>query len=304
MSRHLALAAAVGGSARPAPIGAVILGPNARLAVLRVLVERVLATSTAAWQWIRQGTRLIARTPRWVGHSILGILSSDAGYETAVRLIGSGVKASGKGIDIAVCATGRTVAVASGAVAAMIAKAAPRWGGKLVEAHADAVDTTNRAYSTIQARMSDTGQRLERLAHGPIARTISTRAAAIASAFLAVHAISRGVIATKILHAAPALTGAVAAATSPWVLLAGVAVVTASALAWQALRSSDTPPMTGPLTVNVQRDGSVIVTGMPDQLSQADKQQAAKEAVDQAVQHMEATIRRRTRAPRRTGRTG
>ena len=64
----------------------------------------------------------------------------------------------------------------------------------------------------------------------PLVRSASTTAAKIAGGILAVHAVSKGAVAAKVVAAIPASMDLVVAITNPWIALAGVGVVTVGAM--------------------------------------------------------------------------
>ena len=70
----------------------------------------------------------------------------------------------------------------------------------------------------------------EGLARTPLVRSVSTIGAEVAVGVLAVHAVSQGAVAAKIVAALPASMDAVILLTNLWVALAGVGVVALAAM--------------------------------------------------------------------------
>jgi len=78
--------------------------------------------------------------------------------------------------------------------------------------------------------LTGTGIVAESLARTPLVRSVSTTGAKVAAGVLAVHAVSKGAVAAKIVAALPASMDAIVLLTNPWAALAGVGVATAVAM--------------------------------------------------------------------------
>ena len=276
---HLTLAGRPG----PSPHTRLVSGPNVKLAMARALLLKATAAAPVVWEWVKRGTALVAKTPGWVGHATLGVLSTPAGYASAVQLVGTGIKVGWRVLDRAVCLAGRGTATVTGLVASTVRHVAPTWGQALVSAHADAVDTTNALYEHVVQRVNALGQQFEQLALTSLVKATATRAAAAASALLVLHMISKGLLASKALEVAPSLAGLAIAATSPWWLLLAVASVTIGTIAGAAYLSSGENVHAEDLIVNVASDGSITVTGIPRRMPKADQERISTEAAQQAL---------------------
>ena len=276
---HLTLAGRPG----PSPHTRIISGPNVKIAMARALILKATATAPLVWEWVKRGAALVARTPGWVGHAVLGVLSTPAGYSTAVQLVGTGVRTAWRLLDRAACLTGRGVASVTGLTASGIRRVAPTWGQALVAVHADAVDMVNALHEQAVERVSSLGQRVEELAHTLLVKTTTTRAAAAASGLLVLHLVTKGLLISKALEVAPSLAGIVTAATSPWWLLLAVTGVTVGTIAGAAYLSSGENVQTEDLIVNVASDGSITVTGIPRSMSKAEQERISTEAAQQAL---------------------
>ena len=283
---HLTLAGRPG----PSPHTRLVSGPNVKIAMARALLVKATATAPVIWEWVKRGAALVAKTPGWVGHAVLGVLSTPAGYATALQVVGTGVKAGWRLLDRAACLAGRGMATVTGLAASSIRNIAPTWGQALVSAHADAVDAVNALHEQAVQQVSRLGQRVEQLAHTPLAKTTATRAAATASALLVLHMISKGLLASKALEVAPALAGLVIAATSPWWLLLAVAGVTAGAIASVAYLQAGEDEISADLVVNVDVDGTVTVTGVPHHLGAAEQDRLTSEATRRALEGLASTV--------------
>jgi hypothetical protein len=171
--------------------------------------------------------------------------------------------------------------------------------------------------------LSGIGVVAEGLARGPLVRSASTTGAKIAASVLAVHAISKGAVATKLVAALPASMDLVIAATNPWIAVAAVGVVTLAAMGIALARllaagNDDGPDDDGTEAVSggvaadaedvegvlidlaeiarsvhvvVQTDGSVLVEGVPATVPEALREVVARIAADAAVKHMQRTLR-------------
>jgi len=96
--------------------------------MLRALALRATDTAARAWTSIKTLGSLIARTPGWVGHAVLGILSTPAGYATTINAISLSIRAAYRIIDRGICLVGRLVASATGAAAGSISTIEPLQG--------------------------------------------------------------------------------------------------------------------------------------------------------------------------------
>jgi hypothetical protein len=249
----------------------------------RALLVKATAAAPVIWEWVKRGAALVAKTPGWVGHAVLGVLSTPAGYSSAVQVVSTGIKTGWRLTDRAVCIGGRGFATVTGLAASSVRRAAPTWGQALVSAHADAVDAVNALHEHVVQRVNGLGQRLEQLAQTSLVKTTSTRAAAAGSGLLVLHVITKGLLASKALEVAPSLAGLVVAATSPWWLLIAVASVTVGTLTGAAYLEIGKADMPQDLVVNVAADGSITVDGLPDWLPEGQKRRAAEEAVQVAL---------------------
>ena len=291
---HLTLAGRPG----PSPHTRIVSGPNVKIAMARALLVKATAAAPVVWEWVKRGASLVAKAPGWVGHAVLGVLSTPAGYSTALQVVGTGVKAGWRLLDRAVCLAGRGIATVTGLAASSVRRVAPTWGQALVSAHADAIDAVNALHEHVVQRVNGLGQQLEQLAHAPLVSTTATRAAAAASGLLVLHMITKGLLASKALEVAPSLAGLVVAATSPWWLLLAVASVTVGTLAGAAYLAIGKADTSQDLVVNVAADGSMTVDGLPDWLPEGQMRRAAEQALQVALsQARRAAPGRRTLQP-------
>ena len=275
---HLTLA----GRPDPSP-HARVSGSNPKIAMARALVVKATVAAPVVWEWVKRGAALVAKTPSWVGHAVLGVLSTPAGYSTVLQVVGTGIKTAWRVLDRAVCLAGRGIATVTGLVASSVRYIAPTWGQALVAAHADAVDAVNSLHEHVVQRVNALGQQLEQLAHTSLVKTTATRAAAAASGLLVLHLVTKGLLASKALEVAPSLAGLVIAATSPWWLLLAVTGVTVGTIAGAAYLNAGKEEMPEDVIVNVATDGSITVTGIPRGMSKAEQQRISADAAQQAL---------------------
>lgn len=260
-----------------------VSGPSTKIAMARALALKAMAVAPVVWEWVKRGVALVAKTPGWVGHVALGALSTSAGYASALQAVSTGVRFSWRLVDRAVCLTGRGLATVTGLAASGMRHVTPTWGEALVVGHADLVDAVNAAHEHASSMIKAFGETVEQLAHTSLVKATSTRAAAVASALLVAHVITKGVLATKALTVAPALAGLIVAATSPWWLLLAVAAATVGALVGVAYLGVGKTVMPEPLVVNIAADGRVTVVGLPRPSSKAEQEQVAEMAAVAAV---------------------
>ena len=294
---HLSLAGTPGSS----PHTRIVSGPDVKLAMARALFLKATAVAPVVWEWVKRGAALVAKTPGWVGHATLGLLSTPAGYSTAVQVVGTGIKAGWRLLDRPSCLAGRGFATVTGLAASTVGHIAPTWGQALVSAHADVVDAVNALHEQTAQRVGTLGQQVEQLAHTTLVKTTATRTAAAASGLLVLHVVTKGLLASKALEVAPALAGLVIAATSPWWLLItgmGVTVGTIVAVAYLEAGQAEMPQ---DLVVNVAADGSITVTGIPHAVTKTERERITSEASMEALARLRAeTTRGSSRNTRRS----
>ena len=303
MSVRLALATA---SPTPGTISRVISGPNPKLAMLRALALRSAFLAQQSWHAMKAAGRSIAKAPGWMGQVVLSVLSTPAGYTSAVTLISTGVRLVMRGADCAVRAGGRLAAIATGGLCTAIGSVVPAWRNGLIVAHADAVDRVNHAYEKTTDVITRCADQVRVAAHTGLVQTVATRAAAAASALLVLHVITKGALAMRLVQLVPAAAAVVAWVTSPWLAVLGVIGATATAMAYALWAISRINLEDVDMTVEIAADGSITVHGIPSRLDSAVQDQAAQAAAT-AVIALDEPVRRsaptRTRGRRTASRT-
>lgn len=211
----------------------VVSGPSPQLAMLRALAIKTAACAKRGWHWIRNGAQAVVHAPGWIAQAVLSGLSTSAGFSTATGVVSTIVKFAHRTVDKVVRGVGRASMLAAYTAAGFLP-------GNLADKATTWLDRTTAAvatgYAAHRAKVENLGQHLLLLAQSPFVRTVATRSAATASALIAVHLITKGILATHLVQAIPALAGATVVVTSPWWALAGVAGLTIAALVWAAIR--------------------------------------------------------------------
>ena len=265
------------------------------------------------------------RLPRWAASMALSLLSSKAGYATVVHAIGTGVRAVARGIGWAVSKIGQGLSWLGTTTARLVGRVWPAAETWLRHAAARVAAPVREGVTWLGSLLAGTGDIAEGLARTPLVQAASTTGAKVAAGVLAVHAVSKGAVAAKIVAALPATMDLVIAATNPWLALAAVGIVTLSAMGIALARllsagdtnhgpddgggteatagtvQADVADVEDVLTdlaeiartvhVAVQTDGSVVVEGVPGSVPEDLREVVAQIAADAAIRHMQRTLR-------------
>jgi hypothetical protein len=300
-----------------------VSGPSERLAWLRALWLKAQSVARTAWAHAQVILSGAIRLPRWVAQAALSPLSSKAGYDTVVSAIGTGVRAVGRGVSWALTKAGQGLSWLGNTAARLVGRVWPAAETWLRSTAARVAAPAHEAFRWLGDVLAGTGVVAEGLARTPLVRSASTTGAKVAAAVLAVHAMSKGAVAAKIVAAVPASMDAVILLTNPWIALAGVGVVTLSAMGIALARllaatndrgpddggsnavthivAADVEDVDDVLTdlaeiaksvhLVVQTDGSVVVEGIPATVPEDLPELVARIAADAAVKHMQRTLR-------------
>ena len=245
-----------------------VSGPSPRLAMLRTLIMKTDGIARHAWASARTTVHTAGQMPRSVAATVSSVLSTPAGNTAltgAARRITSttwtAVTSVARGI-------GRSGRAAAGLLTCTV--------GHLSADGADTLlRTTDRvgAHITTAARQVDEwvcglGDLTWTLLHTRLVRSTVTTTASAASGVFVIHTLTQGLIAVKIVQAAPALMTAVVWATDPWRTLAlvgiaaGAAMLIALARLVHATRHDHTPRPDGdpqpPCTAAAQPPVAVV----------------------------------------------
>jgi hypothetical protein len=300
-----------------------ISGPDQRLAWLRALLLKVQGVARTAWAHAKVILTGAIRLPRWVANATLSLLSSKAGYDTIVNTIGTGIRAVARGVNWALTKVGQGLSWLGDRTARLVGRAWPAAETWLRGTAARVATPVRNGIEWLGDVLTGTGTIAEGLARTPLVRAASTTGAKVAAGVLAVHAVSKGAVAAKIVTALPASMDLVIAATNPWVALAAVGVVTLSAMGIALARllaagsdngpdgdgteavmgtvAADAEDVEGVLTdleeiarhvhVTVDVDGSVVVEGIPTTVPEDLREVVARIAANAAIRHMQRTLR-------------
>jgi hypothetical protein len=300
-----------------------VSGPDQRLAWLSALLLKLQGIARSAWTHARVVLSGAIRLPRWVAQAALSLLSSRAGYDTVVNAIGTGVRAVAHGIGWAIGRLSRGLSWVGDRTARHVGRVWPAAETRLRQTAARVLRPVRDGLQWLGDVVAGTGVVAEGLAHTPLVRSVATTSAKVAAGVLAVHALSKGAVAAKIVATVPTSMDLLVAATNPWIALAAVGVVTLSAMGIALARllaagndngpddggteavmgtvQADAEEVEGVLTdleqiahtvhVVVDVDGSVLVEGIPASVHEDLREVVARIAGDAAVRHMQRTLR-------------
>ena len=203
-----------------------VSGPDQRLAWLRALWVKAQGVAKTAWAHARVVLSGALRLPRWAANMALSLLSSKAGYATVVHAIGTGVRAVARGIGWAVSKAGQGLSWLGTTTARLVGRVWPAAETWLRSTAARVAGPVREGVKWLGGLLVGIGVVAEGLARTPLVRAASTTGAKVAAGVLAVHAISKGAVAAKIVAALPASMDLVIMLTNPWIALGAVGVVT------------------------------------------------------------------------------
>jgi hypothetical protein len=293
-----------------------VSGPSTALAYARALIARLGRGLATAGQHLRRALRLAWHLPRAVADATLAVVATDQGYTAVTGTIGRTTRAGGRLLARGLRWLGRGSANAVRQVAGVIDIATPQAGQRLRQV-IDAIQARiTGLFDTIEHALSQAASLVAMLTSTPLVRAVTTRLATVFSGLLAVHVVTQGALATRLIQAVPASVGFVAWATNPWMLLAGLAfsfaavTVFAGVRLWQAGGPRPQGPTTdhssdlgaveqdgafeaivSRLRVVIEPDGSVRVDGVPADLPEPQQRDLATAAARAAVGQLEQIAR-------------
>ena len=221
---------------RPDTVSITVSGPSTALAYARALAAKARGWAGAVVTHVTMAIRTITRIPRAVANVALSALSTRIGYDTVTTVVGKATRFLGRLASSAIRYIGRGLRKAARGVTRVVRHVAPR----IADATDRAIDTVATAadavMTTIETTVTGVSQILGALVRSPLVVVSTIRAAGIASAALAVHALTKGAAAARLVRAIPSAMTLVVWATSPWKLLAAVAGVMVAAMGYAAIR--------------------------------------------------------------------
>lgn len=303
-----------------------VTGPDPRLAFLRALALKaahcagqLLATVKIA---LTRGTQLV----RTASTTALAIIGSDTGYQLVRAAVLVAVAAAAK--------VGRGLAGFLGRGLRFLGRTALQGIALISPSAAQVADThvrewviqpVTRVIETVTTGVANVAAVLWELSDHALVRSVTVRAAQAAGLVLAVHSLTQGAAAARVVRALPWLMDVVVTVTSPVKVLVLVAAAFAAALAICAVRllnsdggpeptepaasaaTSPVDPATAALVaeprpasqpgydmagiaahvnVEVMPDGSIVVHGIPDDLPEHIALEVAHIAADAATRRL------------------
>jgi hypothetical protein len=221
---------------RPDTVSITVSGPSTALAYARVLAAKARGWAGAVVTYVKMAIRTITRIPKAVANVALSALSTRIGYDTFTTVVGKAARFLGRLASKAVRMVGRGLRKAAGFVTGLVRHVAPKVADAADRASEAVAAVADAVVTTIEVALTSVSQIIGALVRSPLVIVATIRAAGIASAALAVHALTKGAAAARIVRAIPAAMTGVVWATNPWKLLAAVVGVMAGAMAFAAFR--------------------------------------------------------------------
>lgn len=308
-----------------------VSGPSTRLATLRALALKVLSHTHNLIGRLRLAISTGGRMVSTAAASALAIVASDTGYD----LVRNSVATAADLLGSLIASAARWAASFSTCLGRLALRPVRAWKPELADACQRRVTAwlgapISRLTSAAMTWLRHGRQILAELTNTSLARTATVKAAQVAGVILGIHALTEGAVAAKLVAAAPWTMTAVVWATQPvtaaLVVASTFAIAIVLAATWLRASSPDPTPgqgtnscrdvgeapelLAGPrpstnrldleavaaaLQVEVTSDGSVLVLGIPEELSDDVALAVAHTAADAATRRLERIlIRRRT----------
>ncbi len=221
-----------------------VSGPSARLAMLRTIMLKAAGIAKNAWAHTRTTLAMAGRLPKSVAVTVNSVLATNTGYTTLTRISRAVLSTAWNGITRLIRGVGRIVRKSAGVVPLVAGVASPV-AADLAHGVTEMVsDTVTRWFDRMDGFVRDTGELAWSLAHTSLVRTTVTTAASVASGVFVVHTLTQGLLAVKIVQAAPSMMTAVVWVTNPWrtlALVAGVALIAMSVALARLVHGSRNP---------------------------------------------------------------
>ena len=205
-----------------------VSGPSARLAMLRTIMLKAAGVARNAWAHTRTTLAMASRLPKSVAVTVNSVLATSTGYTTLTRLSRAVLSTAWNGLTRLIRGVGRVLRSAVGVVPLVVGFVSPAGADFALRATEGVTDTVTRWLGRFDGIVQGAGELAWGLAHTTLVRTTVTTAASVASGVFVVHSLSQGLLAVKIVQAAPSLMTAVVWVTNPWrtlALVAGVALI-------------------------------------------------------------------------------
>lgn len=307
-----------------------VTGPDPRLAMLRALALKARARLSELWNGLTLTFGRVRQLTRAVATTGLALIGSEQGYHLVRRSLGTAftgvarlawaglrLLATGAGLLGRLVHTG--VAALSPTAASTVSRTWDRYVARPLTTTGQAISGWLRDSASIVAALSGTA----------LVRSVTVRAAQVASVAIGVHTLSQGAIAAKIVQLLPWAMDAVLAITNPAraAVLVGAAFLAAMATAVLRLMNRPGPRHSQPpiqndlreagapdlhttrrptndvsldhgriaaaLNIEITPDGAVLVHGIPAEVPREIGEQLATIAADAATVRLEQILLRR-----------
>lgn len=299
-----------------------VTGPSPRMAMLAALIRKMTATGQTGWTRASTFLAGVARHGRTLAHTTLAVIGSPAGYHLAVTGIRTAITAIWRGLKVTASWATRTTGRLADKAIGLAGTLSPAMGAHLTRVKAAVTRPILGAARTAVLWVETAGQLVWMLATTDLVRTCTTRATLAAVTLISLHALTQGALAARVVQALPWTMDAIITITNPPHALAFVAgtmliaIAVAAARLARKVRRPEPPTATaaaaavpvaedtqaeivvltdlaviaGKVNVEVQRDGSVVVTGIPDTVPPDLGQVVAEIALDAAMRQIRRTL--------------
>jgi hypothetical protein len=213
-----------------------VSGPSTALAYVRALAAKAKGWAGTAVFYIKAGIRTITRIPKIVANVALSTLSTKVGYDAGVTIVGKALGWAGRLAPRVFRGAGRLLRKAAKTVTGVVRKVAPRIADKADQVIDSIAATVSTVTTVVEVALIGVTSVVGTLVRSPLVKTATTRAAGIASGALAIHALTKGAAAARIVQLTPSAMTAVVWATNPWKLLLGVGLVMVAAVVFAGFR--------------------------------------------------------------------
>ena len=306
-----------------------VSGPSARLAMLRTIMLKAAGVARNAWAHTRTTLQLASRLPKSVAVTVNSVLATTTGYATLTRISRAVLSTAWNGLTRLIRGVGRGARTAVRVVPLAVGFASPGGADFALRVTETIAETVTGLFDRLDGLVRGAGELAWGLAHTKLVRTTVSTAASVASGVFVVHSLSQGLLAVKIVQAAPSLMTAVVWITNPWrtlALVAGVALIAMGFALARLVHGSRNPeedvpefdpeppaaaaqvpftvvpdpePLVEPeidwdavvssVRVEITNDGSVVVVGIPNAVPREYGEVIARIATDAALKHWNRT---------------
>lgn len=295
-----------------------VTGPSPRMAMLASLIRKMATVGQTAWTAASTFITGAARHGRTLAHTTLAVIGSPAGYEIAITDIRTAITAVWRALKAAATWTTRIAGRVTEKAIGLIRTVSPALAGRITQVQKALTTPIVGAVRTAAVWVETAGELVWMLASTDLVRTCTTRAALAAVTMISIHALTQGTLAAKIVQALPWTMDAIITITNPTralVFVAGTMLIAMGVAAARLARQIRPEPPTanegvaavlntgyeaevltdlsiiaGKVNVEIQRDGSIVVNGIPDTVPADLGQAVAEIALDAAMRQVRRTL--------------